>query len=125
MTYELAVILRHLPIWFSAIGACCQAPALSLAAGLGADVFHRQAYVASAPLQAIKFMKGSELTENNLCCSCPRVYDKYLMKPRAACKATGSSAKVPGLSLAALPASAALPALPLPGIQLSQATGTG
>lgn len=55
-----------------------QAPALSLAAGLGADIFHRQACVAS----------------------------------------------VPGLSLATLPASAALPALPLPGIQLSQAVPT-
>ena len=43
----------------------------------------------------------------------------------AARKAFESSAKVPGLSLATLPASAALPALPLPGIQLSQATGTG
>ena len=40
-------------------------------------------------------------------------------------EAFGSSAKVPGLSLATLPASAALPALPLPGIQLSQAKGTG
>lgn len=95
MTYEPTATWRHLPVWFSALGACRQAPALSLAAGLGADIFHRQACVASAPLQAIKFKKGSELTESNLCRSCPIVSnivlicfdflllicDKSLMKP--------------------------------------------